>query len=103
MSSAWAKGSTRSWRQLRWFILERDNHRCMVPLVPDSITSRGIHGIEVTRVCGRHADTAGHIVAKVNGGQDKPTNLRAECRAHNYSDGGRLAHAVRATIRRWSW
>ena len=91
MSTAWAKGSTRTWRQLRLVFLERDHYRCQAPMW-DGAPS-----------CGRYADTAGHIVAKVHGGQDTPTNLRAECRAHNYSEGGKLAHAVRATIRRWTW
>ena len=101
MSTAWAKGSTRSWRQLREFILERDGHRCMVPIT-DQPTPCAL-AIGVRQVCGRPADTAGHITAKVHGGQDHPMNLRAECRAHNYSEGGRLAHAMRATVRRWSW
>ena len=83
MSTAWAKGSTRSWRQLRAYVLDRDGWRC--------------------HACGAFADTAGHILPKVHGGQDQPANLRAECRACNYGDGGRLAHAVRATIMRWTW
>ena len=99
MSTAWAKGSTRSWRQLRLFVLDRDDHRCQTP-VPWSDFDPILTG---TRLCGKPADTAGHIIAKVHGGQDTPSNLRAECRRHNYTDGGHLAHAMRATIRRWAW
>ena len=91
MSTAWAKGSTRKWRQLRLHVLDRDQYRCQ-----QHMWSTGLP-------CGRYADTAGHIIAKVHGGQDTPANLQAECRAHNYSEGGRLAHAVRTTIRRWAW
>lgn len=94
MSTAWAKGSTRAWRLLRAHVLDRDRWTCQVPVG---------RGNRADIVCGMFADTAGHIVAKVDGGTDTMANLRAECRIHNYGDGGRLAHAVRAVVRRWAW
>ena len=100
MSTAWAKGSSRRWRTLRLHVLQRDHYACQVPIPNADFYPAGT---QVARVCGRPADTAGHILAKVHGGQDQPGNLRAECRAHNYGEGGRLAHAVRTTIRMWSW
>ena len=95
MSSAWAGGSNRRWRALRLYVLERDGWRCQVPIPGRQPPHHLDH-------CDRYADTAGHIIAKAYGGIDQPGNLRAECRAHNFTEGGRLAH-VRATIRRWSW
>ena len=98
MSTAWAKGSTRSWRQLRAHVLDRDGWRCKVPVT----VATTAYVPEIT-LCGAFADTAGHITAKVHGGTDTPANLRAECRKHNYADGGRLAHAVRSAVRKWTW
>ena len=103
MSTAWAKGSTRSWRQLRAYVLDRDGWRCQVPIRQPIAWDEKPDYTQKLRVCNRFADTAGHIVPKSHGGQDQPANLRAECRACNYGEGGRLAHAVRATIRRWTW
>lgn len=90
MSRAWAGGSTRRWRKLRAYVLERDLNRCRVP-------------DEDGRICGAVATDAGHIIPKAEGGTDCPANLRAECEPHNSQDGGRIAHRFRAVPRRWTW
>ena len=72
-------GSTRAWRKVRAFVLDRDGHRCRRPLPPDG------------RLCGKPATHAGHIVADVLGGTDHPDNLRAECAGCNQGEAPRLA------------
>jgi 5-methylcytosine-specific restriction endonuclease McrA len=84
MSGAWSTGSTRAWRELRDYVLERDGRRCR-RLVPPA-------GAE----CGELATTAGHIVDKDLGGTDHPDNLRAECGACNYGAGARAGNRKRA-------
>ena len=59
--SATRRGYGPAWRRLRIAILERDQHTCYL--------------------CGHHATTVDHIVAKRNGGTDAPWNLAACCRA----------------------
>jgi 5-methylcytosine-specific restriction endonuclease McrA len=92
MSSAVSDaGSTTRWRRTRAVVLDRDRRRCQVPM-PDG------------GVCGEYADTAGHIVPRVQGGTDALTNLRAECRAHNFSAGAALSNRARPPPRapsRW--
>lgn len=89
MSRSWAGGSTRAWRRLRRYVLERDGYRCRV--VVDEATGQ---------LCGTWADTAGHVIAKADGGQDTAENLRAECRRHNFSGGAAAAARRRPS---WSW
>jgi hypothetical protein len=68
-------------------VLERDGWRCQYP-VGDG------------QVCGEYADTAGHhVTARVDGGLSTVANLRAECRRHNFSDGGRIGARKRAERR----
>lgn len=64
-------GSTRQWRITREAILRRDGYVCQVD------------------GCGREAVHVDHILAKVNGGSDDPSNLRATCAKHNLEKGGR--------------
>ena len=56
------KGSTRRWRRLRLFILNRDDWRCKF--------CRGRGRMEVD-----------HIIPRRLGGSDDPANLRALCRS----------------------
>jgi 5-methylcytosine-specific restriction endonuclease McrA len=90
VSRAWKGGSTRAWRKVRAYVLERDGYTCRVPDADG-------------RPCGAPATDAGHIVPKGQGGTDTPDNLRGECEPHNSSDGGRLAHAERPVPRGWVW
>lgn len=79
MSSALtARGSTRRWRKIRDWILERDDHVCQ-------------HPVDGHR-CGAPATTAGHIIRREHGGGDGSDNLRAECGDCNFGD--RPAYAM---------
>lgn len=91
MSALLPTGSTSRWRRIRRFILDRDNHRCMVPL-PDG------------RTCLQPATHVDHIVARVLGGTDHPTNLRAACQQCNLRRGTATGH-VKVTRQRkaWTW
>jgi 5-methylcytosine-specific restriction enzyme A len=82
-----ARGSTRAWRKLRAAVLERDAWRCQRP-VPGG-------------VCGAPANTAGHITARIHGGTDTLSNIRAECAAHNYADGALLRRIPSGRRSRW--
>lgn len=94
MSAAWSGGSTRAWRRLRAFVLDRDGWACRVE----------VDGVP----CGAYADTADHVVPLSEGGaQLDPGNVRAACRFHNYSRGaGRPARSRSERprpVRTWSW
>lgn len=72
-TGAWAGGSTRSWREQRKRILERDHHVCQVRLV----------------CAGAPATHVDHIVPKSRGGTDDDSNLRAACADCNLKRGNR--------------
>lgn len=73
MSSALtARGSTRAWRKIQSWILERDGHICRKP----------VDG----HICGEPATTAGHIIRREHGGGDGSDNLRAECSGCNFGE-----------------
>ncbi|GIG64272.1 HNH endonuclease [Phytomonospora endophytica] len=74
MSLLAASGSTRAWRRLRAWILDRDGWTCLVP---------GPTGTP----CGRYARTVDHIVPRAHGGGDEPGNLRAACSTCNTRSG----------------
>lgn len=82
-------GSTRLWRRIRLYVLERDGWRCRVPVDGDGrIDPAG-------RPCGLPAVTADHVIPRALWpagvpGVDDPGNLRAACEPHNLSKGGRL-------------
>lgn len=90
MSTGWAGGSTRAWRRLRAFVLERDGWRCQV--------------VVNEAKCGEFARTVGHLDPLSRGGVKlaSPDRLQAQCEPHNYSDGARLGNAGRRR-RAWSW
>lgn len=78
-------GSTSRWRRIRRYVLDRDGWRCQAPRDDGTI-------------CGRYADTAGHIIARAHGGTDDPANLRAECRKCNFGDGAAIRRAACITV-----
>lgn len=87
------RGSTRAWRRLRAFVLERDGWRCKVPL-DDGL------------LCGQPANTVGHLDRLCDGGPllAPSHRLRAECAKHNYSDGAQVTNERRrGRAPRWSW
>jgi 5-methylcytosine-specific restriction protein A len=45
--------------------------------------------------CGEPATTAGHIIARIEGGSNRLENLQPECAACNFRDGGALSHGGR--------
>lgn len=104
MSASWAGGSTRAWRRVRLYVLERDGWRCQFPGDDD-------HPAQLSgNRCGRFANHADHILAKSLGGTDHPANLRAACRDHNLAKGDGRRQVVgarrgrqRVRARGWSW
>lgn len=75
------RGSTRRWRRLRVYVLERDNYVC--------------------RWCGKGgANTVDHIVPRARGGGDEPSNLAAAHKRCNEAKGAR-APARPTPSRRW--
>lgn len=90
----WVNGSTRRWRKVRAFVLDRDRYRCQLP-----VDKAGNYD--------RAGDTAAANPVPVTD-PDDPRNLRAACELHNKqrSDGtGRAPtyrrHAAGST--RWEW
>ena len=82
-------GSTRRWRRIRAWVLDRDGHRCQVLV-----------------------DEAGQVVEAPRppvapAGPDDPTWLRATCPRHNLSRGASTTDARPSTTTptptRWSW
>ena len=62
-------GSTRQWRRLRAWVLERDGHMC--------------------RRCGAPAHHVDHVVPVARGGSDHEVNLQALCARCNVLKGAR--------------
>lgn len=86
MSALRPAGSTRRWRQLRAFILDRDQRRCQVD------------------GCGAYATHVDHLLPRVAGGSDDPANLRAACAPCNLRRGAGLARPQRqGTSVGWRW
>jgi len=73
ISALTAAGSTPRWRRTRAAILDRDRWRC--------------------QLCGRPATTVGHIRARRDGGDDRWSNLRAECAPCNYRGGADMTNS----------
>lgn len=71
MSRRWAGGSTRAWRKIRAYVLDRDDYRCRLQL-PD--------------VCTGVADTVHHTEDRALVGDD-PDYLQAACAACNQARG----------------
>lgn len=93
-------GSSRAWRRLRLFVLDRDGWLCRVPVKDGRIDPAG-------KPCLLPASCADHIVPRTQGGTDDPDNLRAACVPHNGTKGGRLDADVGAARPgngpSWSW
>lgn len=93
MSSLRAAGSTREWRAVRRYIIERDRDpvtgevRCWRPDCRVVLT-------EHDPTLPTHA-TCGHLVDRVAGGTDQLDKLAAECARCNYAHGARTAHRRR--------
>lgn len=67
---SWPNGSTREWRRIRAYVLDRDAHRCRLQL--DGCTVR--------------ADQVHHTVAREVAG-DNPAMLLAACASCNHKAG----------------
>lgn len=122
MSGHKRNGSTRSWRRLRSWVLDRDGHRCQAPDAGGTPARPGswaaVHAPgNVPRdhdgralVCNRYADHADHVWPWSRGGADTPENVRATCALHNLSKGDRPDDSTEEPTRRhraggkgWSW
>jgi 5-methylcytosine-specific restriction endonuclease McrA len=75
-----ARGYGHAWRKVRAQILARDRYRCAY--------------------CGGPAGSVDHVLSKVDGGSDDPSNLVASCKSCNTAQENRR-RAARAPVRRW--
>lgn len=104
MSRAWAGGSTRAWRKLRLFVLNRDGWRCRMT---DQATGQ---------LCGRwlqprhpdphHLATVQHLdpIGEGNPRLPDPDRLVAACAHHNSQEAAQMSNAKRAEPSRgWTW
>jgi 5-methylcytosine-specific restriction endonuclease McrA len=94
MSALRPTGSTRAWRRIRLYVLDRDGWRCQLP------------ADDRPGPCLDLAEHVDHITSRAEGGTDDPANLRAACAFHNLRRGtGRpTSPQLRQPCpRRWSW
>ena len=102
---AWAgRGSTRAWRRLRLFVLERDRWRCRMTDADGHVCGRQLRPRDPDP---RHRASVEHLDALDLGGPllADPSRLVAACTFHN-SQSGALAQARRNTQpieRTWAW
>ena len=90
MSLLKPSGSTRRWRRVRRYVLDRDGWVCHYPVAGG--------------LCLAPANTAGHIIARAEWpagvpGVDDPANLRAECARHNYRGGAAITNGTEPPTR----
>lgn len=80
MSRAWRNGSTRRWRRIRLFVLERDGYACQIKLPGTWIDGKG----RVQR-CRGLADCVHHTRGRATG--HDPRYLQAACTPCNLKIG----------------
>jgi 5-methylcytosine-specific restriction endonuclease McrA len=114
-SSLKPAGSTRRWRRIRLWVLDRDGWRCQLPPFPGETGAAPAPGswahAEVrATVCAEHAEHVDHVTPRAAGGTDHPDQLRASCARHNLERGARLedtptttTHSRRPRAGRWEW
>jgi 5-methylcytosine-specific restriction endonuclease McrA len=99
VSASWAGGSTRTWRKLRMYVLNRDGFACQV------LTRSG-------EACGAWATHVDHIVPLSKGGPKyDDRNCRAACSSCNLRLGARSTtpddaprtKTLSQAGRDWSW
>lgn len=91
-SSLTPRGSTRRWRRLRAYVLNRDGHACRFIL-------------EGGAVCGAYANHVHHIYGRSD---ERPEHLAAACAFHNLAKGDEHGLHVRTGPENrhrheWSW
>lgn len=101
--SGWAgQGSTRPWRRLRLYVLNRDGWRCRM-------TAEDGHPCGNQLRLGdpdpNHRATVEHLDQLQLGGPllADPDRLVAACLHHNSSAGAKSRHATQPIERTWSW
>lgn len=103
MSQAWAKGSTRAWRQLRVWVLDRDGWRCR--MLDDDGHTCG-RQLRPKAADPRHRATVQHLDALADGNPllPDPSRLVAACATHNSQEAARMTNAKRSEpVRGWTW
>lgn len=84
-------GSTRAWRRLRVWVLNRDGFKCQFPgerTPPPGSWAATCEALWPT-ICGAYADHVDHVDRRQAGGGDNPARLRAACEDHNLGRGQR--------------
>ena len=86
MSKAWGRGSTKAWRRVRAYVLDRDGHRCQLKLPGCTSLATEAHHTQPRQLVG-----------------DYPAHLVAACRSCNLAVGDPCTHDPAPTPRtRWS-
>lgn len=92
-------GSTRRWRRIRAYVLDRDGHRCQVLLDPT-----GESGTPCRHGCCHVVESPRPATPPT--GPDDLAWLRATCPHHNLTRGAAITDARSSTTptpTRWSW
>jgi len=76
------------WERIREALFTRRGRRCLVPVAGSGTVLEGVE------VCGATATVAGHVLARLFGGCDRPGNLRPECALHSAREGSMLRSAT---------
>jgi 5-methylcytosine-specific restriction endonuclease McrA len=86
VTNSWTKGSSRAWRQVRLFVLNRDGYLCQLRL----------------SCCTGLATEAHHVLGRQITGDD-PQFIVASCKRCNLRVGTPSGHADPAHTARTSW
>lgn len=85
----WTNGSTTAWKRVRAYVLNRDGHRCQLP-----VNAAGDYDLDADKVAAS---------APIPADPNDPTNLRAACARHNIQRGDGTGRRYTPRPTRWEW
>jgi hypothetical protein len=103
VSRAWANGSTRAWRKLRRYVLDRDGWRCRMLEDDGHTCGRQLRPMDPNPA---HRATVQHLdpIGEGHPLLPDPDRLVAACATHNSQEAARMTNAKRAEpTRGWTW
>lgn len=102
-TGAWSgRGSTRAWRRLRLYVLERDGWRCRMLDDDGAVCGRQLRQGDPDP---KHRASVQHLDQLAEGHQllADPDRLVAACVHHNSQDGARSLVRTQPVERTWTW